>query len=256
MKTGRKLIWGGLLIFLSIYLIADSFYGFEGPSIFNMGLSIFLGLWGITKLFDRSFVNASLALGFIGVINFTNLGFTSGNRWTLLLAAFLFGTGLEMIFKKKNRAFTINFGDGDFERNSFDETIIDAEVDIEDHKEESYSQNQGNNAQDFVKAETNFSDQKRYIRSDNFTKGEFETNFGNLELFFQSASFNPKGSHIHVDSNFGNVTMYFPRTVNVQNNLKAAMGSVSGNSSFVSESAPTVYLEGSANFGKISIRYL
>lgn len=257
MNRSRKILAGGLLIFLSLYMLAEAFYGFDGPSVFRLGLSVFLGLYAVTKIFDVNLIEAFMAIGFIGVLNFKYLGFESGNRWILFIAAILMGTGLQMIFKKKRKYYNVNFSNGDFSKSSFEEGVIDADVEVEDHHDESQKyDSKAHQQEDFVNAETNFSDQKRYIRSSNFTKGRFENNFGNLELHFQGATFNPKGSEIYIDCNFGNARLYFPRTVNVENRLVAAMGSISGDSLFVSSESPTVILMGSANFGKISVRYL
>lgn len=259
MKNRKKIIWGGFLIFLSLYMLADSFYGIQGPSIFRLGLSFFIVLHAITRFIDRSFVEAFLCVGILGYINFNYLGFTSGSPWVLIGASLLMGLGFQVLFKKKRKSYNFTFNDKDVKfTREFDDNIVDVEVDIEDHfEEEAFSSKTGQtNAEDFIRIESNFSDQKRYVRSDNFTRGDLESNFGNLEVYFQSTTFNPSGAIINVDSNFGNVTLYLPKTVNVDNHLKAALGAITGDSSFHGANYPTVRLEGSANFGKISVRYL
>lgn len=259
MKNNRKIVWGSLFIFLSLYMIAESFYSFEGPSVFTMGFTVFLVVYAITKLFDRNFVEGFLGIGILGYIHYDYLGFTDGSPWVLIAASVLMGLGLQLIFKKQRKPFTVHFDKGDFNYKSNFKDVVDVEVEIDDHEELKQESNQNTkekSTQDYIHANTNFSDQKRYIRSDNFTQADLESNFGNLEVYFQGAEFNPSGAVINVEANFGNVTLYLPRTVNVQNNLKAALGSVTGDSSFVSQDAPTVLLQGSANFGKISVRYL
>ncbi len=249
MKNKKKVVWGGVFVFLSVYLFAQSFYGFEGPSVIRAGLSIFLAIIAAMNLWDRDFVSGFTAIGFIGFFNFRYLGFQGGNPWLLLVSSVMMGAGLSMIFKKRRKSFNIVFGDTD-DLNTFEEDVIDVEF-----KTEGSSQN-FKNAQDYVRAETTFSDQKRYIRSANFTKADLETNFGNLEVYFQGATFNPEGSIIQCEANFGNITLYLPRTVNVENRLSSTLGSVTPDSVYASSEYPTVVVTGSANFGKISVRYL
>ncbi len=254
MRNNKKFIWGGLLIFLAIYLVAQSFYGFQGPNVFRLGLSVFLAMLAIVNLFELDFIGTFLPIGFIGFINFEYLGFTSGSPFTLLIASILMGFGFSLIFKKKKKGgnFTFNFN-GDGPSSTFEEHVVDIEVDTDEDEPGKF---QSGNPQDFIKAETNFSDQKRYIRSENFTKADLDCNFGNLEVHFQGATFNPKGAYIHCEANFANITLYLPRTVNVENRLSATLGSATSENVFISTEFPTVVIEGEANLGKIQIRYL
>lgn len=252
MRNKKKLIWGGLFIFLSCYLVAQSFYGFNGPSVFRLGLSVFLGIMALVNLFELDFLGAFIPVGFIGFINFKYLGFQEGNPWVLLFAAILMGFGLSLIFKKKRNPFNFEFKNGQ-PSSTFDERVVDVEINIDD-EEDTTEKTYHYNAQDFIKAETNFSDQKRYVRSENFTRADLECNFGNLEVHFQGASFNPNGSTIHCESNFANITLYIPRNVNVENRLSATFGSATSDSVFTSSENPTVIIDGEANMGKIQIR--
>lgn len=256
MKNNKKMIFGGLLIFLSMYMVAEVVYAFDGPSVISLGFSVFLILYAITKLLDRNFVEAFLGVGVFTIVNYNFLGIPKDSRWIMFWAALIMGVGLQTIFKKKRKSFKFQFNGEDVDFKSYyKDNVVDVDADIND-REEPNKTHRHSSPQDYIDAETNFSDQKRYVRSENFTRGNLESNFGNLEVYFQSATFNPDGAFINVEANFGNITLYFPSTVNVQNNLKASLGAVTGDSMFISSDYPTVILEGSANFGKISVRYL
>ncbi len=256
MRRRKNIFWGGLLVFLAGYMVADAFEVFtDGPSVFVLGLSIILAGISISSLFDLDYFGIFIPLSFIAFINAHSLDIVN-ERWTIVLAAFILSAGLSVMFKKR-RTITIN---GKKHSKYFDEDII-IDTDFEFTTDESYdgpnesftSSGPKGSADSFVKVSTSFSDHKRYVRSDNFTQADLECNFGQLTVHFESSSFNPSGSHINVESNFGSTILYLPRTVNVENRLESVASSINSNSINVDPNAPTVTITGEANFGSIKI---
>lgn len=233
----RNSLWGLSFVLVALLIIGDAFNLLTGlPGVFETVASVILLAIAIGNLGNMEFFGILMPLSAIVFINAEALGVYS-QRWEIVLAAFFLSVGLKLMFRRKR---------------SWQSRIFNN--DNEDTKEGTFKSSKKNNGFIFIKS--NFSDHTKYVREDNFKEAQIECNFGSLKVYFNELNFNQAGSTINVESSFGKTRLFLPKNLNVVNHLSTTFGGASNESRFVGDEFPTVTLNGSANFGDISIHFI
>lgn len=241
----KRNLWGLFLIFCAFYLIADvAGWLVNMPGLFTTVVSMLLIGVSLSSVMKMDFYGMIMPLSFIAVLFSEKLNIDE-NTWSIVFAAFLLSSGLSVLFKKKNKrkiSYSKNFGGNrTFEFSSDDEEGSDTQYSDEDH----------------LKVEVSFSSRTRYVRSDNFTRADLECDFGQLDVYFTDVQFNPVQSEIVVDCNFGNINLYLPSYISVDNRVEVTLGSNGddGINHFV-EGAPVLRISGDVTLGALNIYYI
>ena len=235
--------WGLIFIFISLTIIAQITGFIQAYSIVRLIWTIILGAFAISRIVSFNFIPASIAAAIAVSINadYLNINASSG---LIFLASILLGVGLTLLTKGsrrkkyKDKVFTINGKDIHINRGS----------------NKSFNSSSQNIEGEHVYVENNFGDNSRYILSDNLKTARIENNLGHSRVYFDNVTFNSESSVVNAECNLGKITLYFPSNINLQNNLKAQLGSIRGAGSFHTDDAyPTVFLEGESNLGDIEV---
>lgn len=226
----KNIFWGLILIFVSITLLADMTGVIEAHSTFKLAWTIILIAYAISKIIALSFIPASLAAAMVLTLHGDKFSVYPSTSM-IFFASFLFGLGLSLIFKPLRRRKIIIKSNKSFKSN-FQSSITGEHVHFEN----------------------NFGDNSRYVQSNNLKSASIENNLGHSRVYFDNVIFDKEGAIINVECNLGQVTLYLPSDINLQNNLTSSLGSITGAQSFHQNDAyPTVFLEGESNLGQIEV---
>lgn len=256
MKSSQRK--GLFFILIAAALLGNAFNVFQiTSSVFKLVLSAMLLSYSLSSLFRRRFTEGFLSGSLVYLMNESlineALGLRNVNGWMLFWGVLFLGIGLDSLFKKRSRYFSNN----SFEFNKHtkskdnDDIIIDIDgVQSGEFSKESYKESIN---EDSIRIESNFTERTRYINVDNLTHGHIETNFGALRVYFDQSTFNANGSKLHVDCNFGKITLFIPRDLNIINNVTSTFGANMGQEGFTSGNGPTVVIDGDVSFGGFKI---
>lgn len=232
--------WGLIFIFISLTIIAQITGLIESYSIVRLVWTIILGAFAISRIVSFSFIPASIATAIAVSINadYLNINASSG---LIFLASILLGVGLTLLTKGSRRK-------------KYKVTLNGKDIHIHSGDNKSFHSRSENIEGEHVYVENNFGDNSRYILSNNLKTARIENNLGHSRVYFDNVTFNSERSVVNAECNLGKITLYFPSNINLQNNLKAQLGSIRGAGSFHTDDAyPTVFLEGDSNLGDIEV---
>ena len=229
-----KIFWGIFFILAAIYVVISKFGILPDVGVFSIILTVFL-IWMLLEgIRNVNFYGILFSIAGFCIVYDDQLGITELTPWTVLGAALLGSIGLSMIF-------------GGFRRKKS----------IQKFRSEGYAG--GGSEQctgEQLCCENNFGSAIRYINSDNFKSAKIENNFGSLTVYFDNAVVQGGTAMVHVESNFGEVHLYLPKEWRVQNHLERSFGTIREDGSSIGSSATVLFVNGSANFGVITIHYV
>lgn len=270
----RNYYWGIIFTILGLILLGNAFNMFsETPNFFTIVITVLLIASSLSNMPRLNFFGIIMPVIVAVIINRNILNLSDSlNSWWLILSGVFISIGLQSLIHKRPKR--TNYSNYDTYSTKFtysnddddeDVIIIDSDEVKEDFKKEynkehfkykdreSYSETVD---PDYVRINATFTDRTRYVRAENFTDGSIENDFGSLRVYFDQATFNPKGAHLYIDCNFGQVIIYLPRNINVINNISSTLGGVNDDFNRPNYDAPTLVLDGDVNFGNIKIIYL
>lgn len=231
---GLVMLGGGILVLIFALGIGES------SDLFRAVASLILAAIGISCLIKLHFVPGLMAPAAIVYLWRDWIGFPDVGLWQLLLGSALLGVGLSIIFWGPKRKQMESWKCGRH-----------AHVNIITGDDTVVSEDNG----EFVTVEATFSENVKYIRSENFKGANIHAKFGAAKVYFEGCTISPEGATIHLDVNFAGVELYIPRTWNIDNQTKAFFGAADG-ATRISGEYPTVKLTGEINFGGVEIKYI
>ena len=234
---GLVLLGGGVLVILFALGVGES------SDLFRSIASLILAAIGISCLIKLYFVPGLMAPAAIVYLWRDWVGIPDVELWQLLLGSALLGVGLSMIFWNAKRKRIKSWGEGCGHHHHR------VHVNIADNGEASEENGE------FVTVEATFSENVKYIRSDNFKGANIHAKFGAAKVYFEGCTVSPEGATIHLDVNFAGVEIYLPRSWNIDNKIRAFFGAADGVTSMSGE-GPKVTLTGEINFGGVEIKYI
>ncbi len=229
---GLVLLGGGVLVLLFALGIGES------SDLFRAIASLILLAIGVSSLVRMNFVLGSLAPAGIVYLWRDAIGFPDVELWHLLLGAVLLGCGLSVIFWKQKQTRMKDWNCHRF-------------VHISSDEEAPRTEDNG----DYVRVDASFTEQVKYVRSENFKGAEIDVNFGAVKMYFDGCTVSPEGATIHLDVSFAGVELHIPRTWNIDNQASALFGGIEGASSSAG-GLVTVKLTGEVHFGGVKIMYI
>ena len=269
----KNYYWGIIFTVLGFILLGNAFNLFTAtPSLFTIIITVLLVASSLSNMPRLNFFGIIMPIIVAVIINREILNISDSlNSWWLILSGVFLSLGLQSLIRKRPKSG--NYSNYDTYSSKFtytkddddDEEVIIIDNDTDDFEneykkeafkykdKESYSETID---PDYVRINATFTDRTRYVRAENFTDGSIENDFGSLRVYFDQATFNPNGAHLNVECNFGQVVIYLPRNINVINNISATLGGVTDDFNRPGYNAPTLVIDGDANFGNIKIIYL
>lgn len=231
-----KIFWGLFFILAAVYVVVSKFGILPDVGLFKILFTVFLGWTFVEGVRKINFYEILFSVAFLCILYDDQLGITALTPWTVLSAALLGSIGLSMIFggiKKKKRLEDMqNSGVG--------------------HMGSSTEQCTG----ETLRFENNFGSAIRYINSDNFKSAQIENNFGSLAVYFDNAIIQAGSAYINVENNFGETNLYIPKEWQIRNNLDRSFGVINQIGNSVGSSSTVFFINGSSNFGSITIHYI
>ncbi len=229
-----KIFWGIFFILAAVYVVVSKFGILPDVGVFSIILTVFL-LWMLLEgIRNVNFYGILFSIAGFCIVYDDQLGITELTPWTVLGAALLGSIGLSMVFggcRRKKR--------------------------IQKFRGVGYAGNSNEQCTgEQLCCENNFGSAIRYINSDNFKSAKIENNFGSLSVYFDNAVVQSGTAMVNVESNFGEVHLYIPKEWRVQNNLEHSFGTIREDGSSIGSSVTVFFLNGSANFGVITIHYV
>lgn len=229
-----KVFWGIFFILTAVYVVVSKLGILPDVGVFSIMFTVFL-IWmlieGIRKI---NFYEILFSIAFFCIIYDEPLGITALSSWTILGAAFLGSVGLTMLF-------------GDVKKKKRIEKMKNMGCAGSDSQQCTGEQ---------LRFENNFGSAIRYINSDNFKSAQIENNFGSLSVYFDNAMVQSGSAAVNVENNFGETNLYVPKEWQVNNNLERSFGAINQFGTCLGNSNTVLYINGSANFGAISIHYI
>lgn len=229
-----KIFWGIFFILAAVYVVVSKFGILPDVGVFSILVTVFL-IWLLLEgIRHVNFYEILFSIAGFCIVYDEQLGITELTPWTVLGAALLGSIGLSLIF-------------GGFKRKKT----------VQQFQSAGYAgcgSEQCTGEQ--LRCENNFGSAIRYINSDNFKSAKIENNFGSLSVYFDNAVVQGGTAMVNVESNFGEVHLYLPKEWRVQNNLDRSFGTIREDGSSIGSSVTVLFLNGSANFGVITIHYI
>lgn len=251
---GKKVFWGVYFLLAAVFILVwklgviptGSGFGF---SFWGILFTILLVALTVKGIFDKSFGEILFSLAFLAWIHDDALGITAITPWYILGAALFATIGLNLIFHNNKKWNT------------------DHHVMWDDHAK-SHKNPNAHYASDMKEASEQVDGEKvwfknncgstiKYVKSQNFKYAELNNTFGSMKVYLDSVQIQDGViPEICVDSSFGEVQIYVPRTWALQNQCQASFGSVEEKNSPQTTGAPVVRLTGKVSFGEVAIFYV
>ena len=235
-----KILWGIIFILATVYMLAGQFGVLPDASIVRIVFTILLAWTVIQGICKWNFYEIFIPLAILYAMYDEILGAPEISLWPAIGTAVLCSIGFSLLFngigkKKKNVEIDIDMGDGQFAFGG-------------DSSEQCHGEQ--------IRVENNFGTAIRYINSDDFKGAELENKFGSLSVYFDNAIIQTGSASVNVDNNFGETKLYIPKEWKVVDNLPHAFGSVNMKGRCEGTSNCVLYLNGSTDFGTVTIYYI
>ncbi len=238
----RNWFWGVLMLVCGVLVIATQFKIFAAFNLWNVLLSIVLGSVAVKSLIDRNFFGVFPPIALIYIILQKPLSLVYISPFTLLLAAFLISLGMSALIRPRTKYYC---SDGQQEQYSHGGMRPSTQADDNNNDNNSY-------------VRVSFGSLSKYLHADCFQNGQFSSNFGMLEVYFDQVRLSPQGAQVVLNSSFGGVKLYIPRNWNVIEELSVTAAEVKNNTRLYQPDAtlPPLRITGSVSFGEIEINYI
>lgn len=235
----RNIFWGLVFLLIAACILFEKLGYFPGINVFKLILSAGLLVILIESIPKLNFAGILFPIAFLAILFDETLHIESLTPWPVLGIALFGSIGLSLIFPQKHKY-------------TQDESHIHVDM-PDDYFAETSSQEYNNRIQAIV----SFNSSIKYLNSQNFEYGDFKSSFGSLKVYFDQAGLNNNSATVQVDVSFGSITLFVPRSWNIQVNAKTSFGSVDEKGSrAIVENSPILYINGNISFGNLEIVYV
>lgn len=236
----ENIIWGILLIFAALCLIAGKLNLLGGINVWNLALTVILVGILVKNVLRLNFYGIFFSIAFLAILYDKPLGIEALTPWTVLIAAALVSFGLSLIFPKK-KTYNPQFNNRHYHTHSneqFDRVVND---DVQNH----------------VKCDVHFSSEIRYVNSDSFEAADITCRFGAAKIYFDNAILKGNQATIRLDASFSGLELYIPRTWRVVNYTTAFLGAVEEEGVCSQQpDSPEIGIYGEISFAGVTIYYV
>ena len=233
-----KIFWGLLFILAGVSLILNhlgylpELYHISLPRIIITLVFIWMIIHGIKH---HNFFMIFLGLALIGNTYAHLLHITAITPGPLIGAAVLISIGLTIIFPNKP------YWGNNFSQNNYTDT---GNKDFTQSSEE------------VLHFQNAFSASSKYVNTDAFVCASFENSFGQMNVYFDNTIIKNGTADINIQNSFGQLSLFIPKTWNVENHVRCTFGGIREKNHNMSEGCPTLRIYGEVAFGEVSITYV
>lgn len=235
--TANKIFLGLCFLVGAIALICNRL-GYFNPgrdiNVITVLISILLVWLFIRGICHVSFPMILFPLAFLAILYDELLGITALTPWTVLGSALLGSIGLSLLFPKHHH----------FQEHHHSK-YIDAGSKIFDDPDD-----------EVIHHSNTFGASIKYINTDSFLKGSFDTTFGEMKVYFDNATLKNGIGEVNIDVSFGSITLYIPHTWHVEDHVKCSFGDFKNISGSDNTDSPVLRVYGEVAFGDAKIIYI
>ncbi len=231
----NKIFWGIFLLVSAGIIIASQVTSFATFSVTSLIITMFLAAIIITSVVKLEYFGIFVPMAFLYMIYYEPLGLKPIRFWILILVSVLLSGGFTLIFKKKRRISSYTMPSGHRVG-----TVSDSTED------------------DNPNVKVSMNSYSKFLRANNYNRGNFNVSFGSLELYFDNVNLITYGAGANINCSFGTTKLYIPRHWNVIDNMESIFGSVKNNTNAANPlpGAPLLTLTGSVKFGEVEVNYI
>lgn len=243
----ERIFWGVFLILGAIFILVAKLGFLQGVGIWSLIWSVFFAAVLIKSIMKVNFFGIFLSLAFFLIIYAGPLdavipwpesfSLQAITPWPVLGAAVLLGLGFGLIFPKKNTYKWCVKEEGHFTAAGGERIINEADAGS-------------------CGCSVHFGSTIKYINSDAFESAKFDVSFGGLKVFFDNAVMKGTEAYVLLDNKFGGTELYVPKEWTVINQVDNVFAGVDEKGRSNPDGRHNLYLQGSNNFGGITIIYI
>ena len=244
----KSIIYGILLIALAASLILWKLNIFNLPaafaeiSIFGIVIAVIMVIAIIQNIIDLKWGGIFVPLAVIAIIFDKPLGIEAITPWIVLIAAFLLTIAFDMIFPKHRFSHHNGRHHG-----------------IHGNFSDNFSETSNEDENGYVMHSMRFGSTTKYVRSQNLTKADLSSSFGEMSVFFDQAQVPSGKVEINVSVQFGEMDLYIPRNWNVINKTSVVLGDCNDACSQgyeINANSVECTIKGSVSFGELQLKRL
>lgn len=244
----RNWFWGIFFILATVVLIASQVTPFTTIGFWSLLGAIILIAVIIQSAIYRVWAGIFIPVALLYLIFQAPLGWVYLSPWILIIAAIFLSIAFHLLLRSKPR----------WEKYA-QEKWQNAHGEWKGHAHE-YSDGMGvseNQDDNHPEIKVSFGNVTRYLRSTCLEYGRFSTSFGAIEAYFDQATLSPEGAELFVESSFGAIKLFVPRTWNVVNRVHSGMGGVTFKGvPALDANPPCLTLTGNVSMGGVEVYYV
>ncbi len=243
----KSVVHGILLIALAASLILWKLNIFNLPaafaeiSVFGIVIAVIMVVAIIQNIIDLSWGGIFVPLAILAIIFEKPLGIEAITPWIVLIAAILLTIAFEMIFPK----------------NKFHRHLHGHHINRHMNYDDKFSETSNEDENGYVMHSMKFGSCTKYVRSQNLTKADLSSQFGEMDVFFDQAQVPSGNVEINVSVQFGEMDLYIPKTWKVVNKTSVMLGDCDDACSQgyeITEDQVVCTIQGSVSFGELQLK--
>jgi len=231
----RNWFWGLFFLLSAIFVILSQVWFFHGISITSILASVFLAAIAISSLLRLEYFGTFIPLSILYIIYSKPIKLFYISPWLLISSALLISISFSLLFpkRKKNK---VHFYYSAEQINQVSENI--------------------DNNNPYVKVSLNSA--SKYVHSEDLQGGQFISNLGVLDVYFDQVKLSSNGAKLFIDCNLGSINLYIPKDWKLVEDIHSYLGEVSYHNDHtnLSGNAPKVTLTGKVVLGDVKIFYI
>ncbi|MFL0245640.1 LiaF transmembrane domain-containing protein [Candidatus Clostridium stratigraminis] len=231
----RNWFWGVFFLLSAIFVILSQVWFFLGISVTSILASVFLAALAISSLLRLEYFGTFIPLSILYIIYSKPLKLFYISPWLLISSALLISISFSLLFPKRKKK-KLHFYYSSEKINHASENI--------------------DNNNPYVKVSLNSA--SKYVHSDDLHGGQFISNLGVLDVYFDQVKISSEGAKIFIDCNLGSINLYIPKDWRLNEELHSYLGEVKyhNNPTNLPGNAPKVTLTGKVVLGDVKIFYI
>lgn len=234
----HKRLWGIFFIAIATYIILDQLKIID--IAFGVGRIVICFLFVaafIEGLAHKSIWGTLIPLAFLAFLIINPVFDLQINLWTILLAAVFLCIGLSIIFPHKH--------------------VIPPHMDPASEEWESkHHVNTEETIDNQFVCCNRFGSSTKYINTGDFKGADISNSFGELKVYFDSATIITSPVTIEVHNSFGELQLFLPKEWAIKQNIRVTLGDCKVNNHNLGNTDPVVNLIGEVSLGEIQITYV
>lgn len=243
MKGTERIFWGLLLIGAAVFLVLNQMGLISAKlSVGMIAMGVICIAIFVSSVVRGSFGGVFTALGLAWLTFDKLLGIPQVSWQLVLLVVVLLTVGFHFLFPSKARS---KMG-GKKNWDDYEDVNKVGEKQKVEFSEES----------NFVMAANALGATAKYINSKDLQGAKLHNKFGEMKIYFDGAMIVTSPVTVTVSNNFGQMQLFIPKEWTVNQNVSVFAGEFRENNQPASAEGPVLNIEGTVNFGEVTVTYV